>query len=144
MAMQHPRLLMSILAVATGLPATLALMYYLYTGDQTLRPFGLTKHHTAAAPTNPATPEILVHVNWGQNADSVMTQAEIRTALAKALSVYDIEYRVKVAPNASGRSDVIYIVGHNQIGPFALHNAAQGIPAALAAYRLMQPQSGPE
>ena len=139
MAIQHPKTLLSILAVSAGLPATLALMYYFYTGDQSLRPFGLTKHHSAAAPTNPAAPEILVHINWGQNSHNKMSQSETRAALAKALSVYNIEYRVKVTPNASDRSDVIYIVGRNRIGPFALHNAALGIPAALAAYRLAQP-----
>lgn len=128
------------LIVATGLPATAALLYYMYTGDPTLRPFGISKNSLSRSDTPQALLEILVRVEWGQSAPGTTSRAGVRQILHKAMGIYEIDYRVQFRETAGDQIKVFYIVEHNRLGPYPLHNAAQGIPAALAAFRAMRTQ----
>lgn len=132
------RFLLPMLIVATGLPATSALTYYLITGDPSFRPFNLSVHTSSANHVEPSRAVILVRVDWGQHATGAPTQAELQRSLARSLSSYDVDFRLQFIPRNDDKILVTYVVDHNQVGPFQIGQAAHGIPAALAAFRIAQ------
>jgi hypothetical protein len=141
MGKSRPNFLLLVLVLATALPASAALMLYKFTGDPTLRPFGLTKNSLAEGDNAQAVLEILVQLDWGVDVPATVLRDDVRQRLGNALDIYDIDFRLKFSSVPGPEINVTYVVEHNQFGPYRFHNASQGIPSALAAFRAMkQPQ----
>jgi hypothetical protein len=144
MAQVRRSFLLPMLVVAVAMPAAAALSFYKFTGDPSLRPLGVTKNSLDAGAAPQAMLEILVRVDWGRDLAGSLQQDDVRQLLGKALSIYDIDFRIQFR-KVSGRDvGVTYLIGRNAIGPYRLHNASQGIPAALSAFQAMRPPQDQE
>ena len=140
MASLRPSILLPILVVVAALPAAAALFLYKYTGDPSLRPLGVTKNSLSESDTPQAMLEILVRVDLGKDVATSASQDEVRQILGKALSIYNIDFRIQFRKIPGRNIAVTYIIRNNKIGPYPLHRASQGIPAALAAFQAMRPR----
>ena len=134
----QPNILLVVLVLATALPASAALMLYKFTGDPTLRPFGLTKNSLAEGDSAQAMLEIFVRLDWGADVPATILRNDVREQISKALDIYDIEFRLNFKTVPGRRINVTYIVEHNEFGPYGFQNASRGIPSALAAFRSMK------
>ncbi|MGR3662789.1 MAG: hypothetical protein ACU0CA_16645 [Paracoccaceae bacterium] len=133
-----PNMLLIILLSVIALPEAAALMLYKYTGDPTLRPFGISKFSLSESDRAHALTEILVRVDWGAGVPSSIQRDDVGKQLGKALEIYDIAFRLNFQRVSGDDINVTYTVGHNEIGPYRFQNASRGIPAALSAYRSMK------
>jgi hypothetical protein len=129
-------LIVPILTIIVALPALLSLAYYRFTGDPTLRPLGVTIESLTEAATPGYTSGITVEILWGRNATSPSSRAQISRALEKALSIYPVDYRVRIREKDGDRIEVYFKTGSSSIGPYSLANVAAGIPPVLEAYNL--------
>jgi hypothetical protein len=119
------------------LPTAAMLTYVKVTGDQSLRPLGITLANLAENLTDGTSRGVIVQIDWGTLADSGSTKAQVKQALDKTLSAYAIEYRIKIRPTRGREIQVWFQVGNSRLGPYRLNNMSSGIPAALSAYRLV-------
>lgn len=131
-------MLLLILILGVTLPAASAFLLYKYTGDPTLRPFGLTKNSLAQGDGHQAMLEILVQVDVGSDSSALLTNSDIQQRLTDALDIYEVDFRLKIRRVPGNGINVTYIVKHNKFGPYRIVDASGGIPAALAALRAMQ------
>jgi hypothetical protein len=119
------------------LPTAASLFYVRVTGDQTMRPLGITIAHFANNLINGTTRGVVAQVQWGASAKSASSKKQVKQALNTALSVYQFEHRVKINSVPGTKIQVFYLVENSRIGPYRLSNMSSGIPAALSAHRAM-------
>ncbi len=126
------------MTIAVALPALLSLAYYKFTGDPTLRPLGVTLDSLAEVETKGYSGGVTVEINWGRDAQTPNSRAQVSRALEKALSIYPVDYRVRIREIPGDRVEVYFKTGSTRIGPYPLSNVAAGIPPVLDAYNLAQ------
>ena len=121
-----------IAAVAT--PATVALSAYQITGDPTLRPLGVTieKMVEVAAPPDDLTVKAELHLADTETETALRFARQIDRAF---LALGHDPWVVVLRDPRAGESHVIYRVGRNTFGPYALQEAAQGVRPAITAIR---------
>ena len=112
-----------------------AYTYYLITKDPTAQPMGLTQESLAGV-TGIKRVEIVAQVRLPPAADNAAMRRRIAEQLSAGFRAYGLELRTEFAAPLPGRTGVTYEVGSSRIGPFALANAAEGVKAAVAAYRM--------
>ncbi|MGR3290509.1 MAG: hypothetical protein ACU0C9_04865 [Paracoccaceae bacterium] len=118
------------------LPSALALLYVRLTGDQSMRPLGITLSNQTANTAGSAARGISVQIDWGVQANSPNSQQQVQQLLQNALSGYGIDYQIKIRDTADAKIEIYFVVEHSRLGPYRLQNIAEGIPAALAAYTI--------
>jgi len=133
---QRPSYFFPMLILVLTLPTAASLLYVKITGDQTMRPLGITLANLAENLIDGTSRGIIVQVDWGDQARAASTQTQVIQALQKSLDVYQVEYRVKIRPTSGNKIQVFYMVGKSKIGPYRLQNLSAGIPAAMSAYRM--------
>lgn len=134
------RLLAGIIGVI-ALPSVVALGWYSYTKDPTLRPLGITK--AALIDNDPGQPsEVIARVKWGMtdNRDSGKAFAQ---SLVRAFDVKQVDLRVIVTDSTEDATTIIYEVGASRIGPYPKDKAVKGVNAAIAAYHMLTNNAAP-
>ena len=122
------------LAIIVGLPTGIALTYYKITGDPSVRPLAQTVdnvvHGTLAYGVLPVGVQLRLHDPETPQALAMAQQ------LRKTFSAKGIEVQVFLLEIETDRkAEVLFIVDENRIGPFPLSRAADGVGAAVTAYR---------
>ncbi|MFV2033625.1 MAG: hypothetical protein ACC631_00690 [Halocynthiibacter sp.] len=131
-------LMLVILIVAA--PAVLANFFYAITKDPTLRPLAITRDAEAKALGSRTGLEIIAQINWGSNARANFSQIDLSGRITRAFYAHGESVRVEIQEVAgSDTITVTYIMGRNRFGPNPVANAADGIRAAIIAYRISVP-----
>lgn len=120
------------------LPTALALAWYHLTGDPTIRPLGLTREALVRHTGGGAVAGIVAHVEWDAARAGGASARKMQEALENAFRAKGVEVRVMFSESASG-TRVTYHVGASAIGPYPQARAADGINAAVGAYRMKVP-----
>ncbi|SLN10339.1 hypothetical protein AQS8620_00034 [Aquimixticola soesokkakensis] len=126
-----------LVGAAIVLPAFLALAAYAYTRNPSLRPLAITRDSLAAAGQLETTSPVLVAISVGTQAELPVTSEELRNKITGAFRTYLIEPDVMFRRvEGSAAITATYIVGNNQIGPYAYEDIARGIAPATDAVRV--------
>ncbi|UWQ14181.1 hypothetical protein K3556_14920 [Aliiroseovarius sp. M344] len=134
-AQRGARLLAMIIGVV-ALPSAVALGWYSYTKDPTLRPLSLTKAAlTEQAIDKPA--EVVAYVQWDTKVEHQAGDAFARS-LVQAFDIKNVDLRVIVTDGPDQGTSVVYQVGASQIGPFPKAAAVKGVNAAIGAFHMLE------
>jgi hypothetical protein len=120
------------------LPTVCALLWYFWTGDPTIRPLGLTREALRSYIGGGDTAGVTVLVDWDAVHTGAVTREQMQRALENAFRAKGVYVQVAFRESTGG-TRVIYIVGSSVIGPFPQARAAEGINAAVEAYRMKVP-----
>ena len=117
-------------------PTVLSLVWHKVTGDPLLRPLGVTKQSMQAYYGGRGY-EIVARVDWDETRSGVSKDA-MRQALVNAFEAKGVEVHVVFGTSKDG-TRITYRVGPSTIGPFPQARAAEGVNAAVEAYRMFVP-----
>lgn len=132
--------LLTCVIVILATPATIGLSLYSMTGDQRYRPLGLSDNGLGFfTSTGTQTMQIEVTLHWAPSdghRDAAMKLGRDIKGTFEAKGVEAIVY-VQEDPQATS-SFVIYDIGRNEIGPFSIGEAIDGVRPAVDAIRAFQ------
>lgn len=132
--------LMLIIAVLV-MPSAMSLTWYHFTKNPNFRPLGVTREALRAYTGSHGEGTILVaQVIW-TDPDSDRGQDGLARALVNAFAAKGVDLEVEFLPG-TGTTRVSYVIGTSVIGPYPASRAAQGISAAVDAYRMKVPVGG--
>lgn len=123
-------------------PAAASLIYFQVTKDPSLRPLGVTRAAEQAYARGQAEDgsplEIVVRVYWvpdhaGGHSHISLQDAFLKTFAAKGIDAVSVRF----LPGRT-RTTITYVVGKSIIGPIPVEQAAQGVNAAAAAFRMSE------
>ena len=132
------RALRIVLALALGaaLPTILSIWYYLFTGDPTFRPLGISKAALEHFDPPESPLDIVVAVGWGADARPRQTEDQLAGAIGRSLAVYDVAFRFRHFSIEGDQVLVWYIIRQTELGPYPAGQAAKGLSAAVTALRM--------
>lgn len=131
--------LMAIIALAI-LPSAVALSWFHVTKNPNLRPLGLTREALRAYTGGYGDGTGVVARVTGADL-SGDRQAALARALTNAFGAKGVDLEVKFLPG-TGPPVVSYVIGTSVVGPYPATRAAEGIGAAVEAYRMRVPPGG--
>ena len=132
-------LTLTVIITLVTLPTAVSLLWYAITKNPSVRPLGITVSALRAF-SGAEGLEIIAVVDWDDARSGQVTRADIQTALINAFKAKGVDVRVRFQPSNRG-TFVSYKVGPSTIGPYPQSHAAEGISAAVEAYRLNTPYS---
>ena len=121
-------------------PTVISLGWYKATGNPLFRPLGITRESMRAYYGSGEWIEIVAEVAWDSASSGQVSQADMERALRNAFQVKGVEVRVVFRDSNAG-TQILYRVGPSVIGPYPQSRAAEGIGAAVEAYRMNVPIS---
>ncbi len=136
MPKRHFSFILPALIVIVALPAVASLLYYKLTGDPTLRPLGVTLASLTENNIEGYNNGITVQIDWGADAHSPNSRAQVKSVLQKAMSIYPVDFQVRLTETDGDSVQIYFLIDANRFGPYSLANAASGIGPALAAYNM--------
>ncbi len=119
-------------------PSAITLGWYKATGNPLFRPLGITREALRAYYGTGEWIEIVAEVSWDNDRAGRVTRADMERALRNAFQTKGVGVRVVFQESTNG-TRVLYRVGPSEIGPFPQSRAAEGISAAVEAYRMNVP-----
>ncbi len=130
------------LATVVGLltlPTAGSLSYFAITKDPSIRPLGITQESLRAySGDSSAGFEILAMVEWDSARSGQVTRDDMNRALINVFESKGVHAQVFFTKGYNG-TFVKYQVGPSVFGPYPQSRAAEGISAAVAAYRVRIP-----
>lgn len=129
----------SVFALALGavmLPAAAATAYFLYTGDPSLRPLGVTQESLATGGADPGFIAIAVRVDLGRDRPDALTRAALRRFIARAMAAKTTDYFVTFRERPGTAVGITLEVGANRYGPFPPDGLAAGVQTAAVALEM--------
>lgn len=126
-----------IVIAALVLPSAVSLSWFHVTQNPNLRPLGLTREALRAYTGGYGDDAVVVARVVGAGPSDDARDALAR-ALVNAFAAKGVELEVAFLPGA-GPPSVSYAIGTSVIGPYPASRAAQGIGAAVDAYRMKVP-----
>lgn len=117
------------------LPTAVALGWYAFTRDPNLRPLGITREALRAYGGVGAGPEVVAYVDWVPPSTGGFTQHRLADDLVKSFRSKGVDVRV-VFREGRATTRITYVVGRTTLGPFPTARAAEGVAAAVEAYRM--------
>jgi len=123
---------------ALAAPASLSSLYFLITRDPTVRPLALTREGEMQAGRDGQANELITaHIHWGTSGVQNLNSQKLTQDILDAFHGHGVKARVLIHETSGSNHVVVtYTVGSSMIGPFPAYRAAEGISAAIAAYRL--------
>ena len=136
--MRRKRGLATIIAIVLLVvtPTVVSLIWYKVTGNPWIRPLGITQEKIRAYEGFSSVLEIVAVVDWDPARSGQVAREDLRRALTQAFKVKGVPVRVVFNPGSSG-TRITYRVGPSNIGPYPRARAAEGIGAAVEAYRML-------
>ncbi|MBV7410888.1 hypothetical protein [Maritimibacter sp. DP1N21-5] len=123
------------------LPTAASLGWFMVTKDPNLRPLGVTEESLRAYDRGGGEGvRIVADIEWVEGGAGGLTQRQVERAIRQAFAVKGIEVFVFFHDGVT-EARVTYRVRSSTIGPFPVRRAAQGINAAVDAYRMHAPIS---
>ncbi|MAM63253.1 hypothetical protein [Maritimibacter sp. UBA3975] len=121
------------------LPTAFSLSYHAITGNPNLRPLGVTSDSMRAYEAGGAEGvRIVALVDWVPPRTGGYSRNRLDRAITRAFNAKGVEVVVRFKPGEEV-TRVSYLVGNSTIGPFSTARAAEGISAAVDAYRMHVP-----
>lgn len=131
--MEGKRLVLA--AIALIVPAAGAKLAYHITGDPYFQPLGLTQERLAEFNQQSEFLAIGIHVAWGRDRTSEVTQADLRELIASVVHRRTDDYYIRFH-DAPGRDvEITLVVGPNRYGPYPPARFVDGIEPAVVALR---------
>lgn len=128
----------TVIALVT-LPTAGSLLYFAITKDPSIRPLGITQESLRAYSGEGGTGiEIFAMVEWDSARSGQLTREDMHHRLVNVFKSKGVHVRVFFSEGLNG-TFVKYQVGRSVIGPYPQNRAAEGILAAVAAYRIHVP-----
>lgn len=116
-------------------PTALALGWYLFSKNPSLRPLGITKQALSAYNGSGEGVEIVAFVDWVPPPLGPYSKPDLTRALTDSFTAKGVDVRIEFHPGAA-TSQITYKVGRTVLGPFPTARASEGIAAAVEAYRM--------
>jgi hypothetical protein len=126
-----------IIIAALVLPSAVSLSWFHVTQNPSLRPLGLTREALRAYTGGYGDNTMVVARVVGADPSDDASEALAR-ALVNAFAAKGVELEVAFLPG-TGPPRVSYAIGTSVIGPYPASRAAQGVSAAVDAYRMKVP-----
>lgn len=127
------------LIVLTVLPTLLTVVYQRLSHDPSFRPLDLTEDALRGRPgARGERIEIVARVDWAPGRVGGLTPDGFEDALSEAFRAKGVRARVTFQPGQAV-TRVSYQIGPSTIGPFPAARAADGISAAVEAFRMYSP-----
>lgn len=140
MAAQRNLLYLAAIIAAVVLPSAVALSWFHVTQNPNLRPLGLTREALRAYTGGYGDGAAIVARVTGADPSGDNREALTR-ALINAFGAKGVDLEVKFLPG-TGPPMVSYVIGTSVVGPYPATRAAEGIGAAVEAYRMRVPPGG--
>ncbi|MCI2399956.1 hypothetical protein [Aliiroseovarius subalbicans] len=129
-----------ILITVIVLPTAGALLYYYLSNDPTVRPLGITQQSLQAFETGDVQAfEIVALVSFDDRRSGGVSRRVFATSLMNAFRAKGVNVRVAFKDTGAAGTWVTYQIGPSTVGPFPQSRAADGISAAVEAYRMTVP-----
>lgn len=125
---------MLIIAVIV-LPTAAALGWYQITRDPEFRPLGITREALRAYGVPGSGTDVTAYVDWPASQASQTARQQLARDIAISFAAKGVDVQV-VFRRAEGTPRITYVVGKSVLGPYPASRAAQGIEAAVEAYRM--------
>lgn len=139
MKRQRGLIIVFAIILAVTLPTILSLTWHQITGDPRLRPLSITEENLRSFQGRPAGVNIVAIVDWDEARSGQLSQQDMQNTLISAFDAKGVDVYVTFRASGSG-TFVTYEVGSSTIGPYPQNRAAQGIIAAVDAYRMNTPR----
>jgi hypothetical protein len=125
---------MLIIAIVV-MPTALALGWYQITRDPNFRPLGITREALRDYGVPGAGVDLIAYVDWPAAKAGHPARLQLGNDLSDSFASKGVEARI-VFRDASGSPQITYVIGKSVIGPYPASRAAEGIAAAVEAYRM--------
>jgi len=120
-------------------PTVMSLGWYAVTKDPSMRPLSITVESLRAHIGGGRGNMIVAVVAWDRNRSGGVTQADMMHALKGSFGAKGVDVSVEFLESGVPGTWVTYRVGPSTIGPFPQSRAADGINAAVDAFRMVVP-----
>lgn len=117
------------------LPTVVSLSWYYVTLNPNLRPLGVTREALRAYGEAGAGVEAVAYVDWVPPRTGGFTQAQLTSDLRDSFAAKGVDIRIVIRAG-NGSTQITYVVGRSVLGPFPAARAAEGVTAAVEAYRM--------
>lgn len=125
----------SLIFLIVVLPTAIALGWYEVTRDPNLRPLGITREALRDYGVPGAGVDLIAYIDWPAEKTGHPARQKLATDLAASFAAKGVEARL-VFRSSNGSAQVTYVIGKSVIGPYPANQAAEGIEAAIDAYRM--------
>jgi len=126
----------AILGLLVATPATLAMGYYLVSGDPRVRPLAVTRESLAFIEGFTSGVQIVTTVAWGRDSQTQFDRETLKQTLVGAFYAHGEETIIEFEEVPGDRILITYTVGQNTYGPAEIDRAVAGVRAAVDAYRI--------
>lgn len=140
MAAQRNLLYLATIIALVVMPSAVALTWYYFTENPNLRPLGLTREALRAYTGGYGDGAPVVARVTGADPSGAGRDSLAR-ALVNAFGAKGVELEVVFLPG-TGPPMISYAIGTSVVGPYPASRAAEGIGAAVEAYRMHVPPGG--
>jgi len=117
------------------LPTALTLGWYQLTRDPNLRPLGITREALRAYGVPGVGIDVVAYVDWVPPRTGGFTRRQLADDLATSFAAKGVDIRV-VFREGRDATRITYVIGRTNLGPFPINRAAEGVAAAVEAYRM--------
>lgn len=125
----------SLIFMIVVLPAAMAFGWYQFTRDPNFRPLGLTREALRDYGVPGVGVDLIAYVDWPAAQAENPARKKLATNLMASFASKGVEARL-VFRDSNGAAQITYVIGNSTIGPYPVNRAAEGIEAAVEAYRM--------
>ena len=125
----------TLIILVLALPTAGALGWFYLTRDPNLRPLGITREALRAYGEAGQGVEVVAYVDWVQPGGSATARRHLADDLAISFAAKGVDVRV-VFRDGHDATLITYVVGKSVFGPYPATRAAEGVAAAVEAYRM--------
>lgn len=125
---------MLIVAVVV-MPTAVALGWYQVTRDPNFRPLGITREALRAYGVPGAGVEVVAYVDWPAAHSGHAARGRLADDLVTSFAAKGVDVNL-VFRDGPGSARVTYVIGDSVLGPYPTSRAAEGVAAAVEAYRM--------
>lgn len=126
---------LSLIITVVVAPTMVSLTWYSWTKDPNFRPLAVTREALRAYGYVGDGVEIIAMVDWVPSRAGNYTRTALTKALTESFQSKGVDVDVVFRPGAD-TTRVTYLIGKTALGPYLTSRAAEGVAAAVEAYRM--------
>ncbi len=124
-----------LIIVIVVLPTVAALGWYQVTRDPYFRPLGITREALRAYGVPGVGAEVVAYIDWPAAHAGHAARKQLAEDLAASFASKGVDVQL-VFRDGTGSTRITYAIGNSVIGPYSTARAAEGVAAAVEAYRM--------
>jgi len=117
------------------MPTAVALGWYQFSHDPNFRPLGITREALRDYGVPGVGVDLITYVDWPAAKAGHPARRQLADNITASFASKGVEARF-IFRDATGSPQVTYVIGKSTIGPYPASRAAEGITAAVEAYRM--------